>query len=186
MPITPTNILSLPTEYLRTLITNVSVWQEWLGVDGDADPVASAKLKTHIAGTPAPANGRRYSKSEIDALHPFAIIAMPPEGDGLNAYQAGGGNLMDFDRSGRLLLSFEDTIDPDHSPEEAYYTFLNRVGAVLDGMTTLSGDDDGSNQYLPLRSIELFEGPMQSDVAAEESAGRYYYATLMIGWGFEQ
>jgi len=141
------------------MIADCASFRTWVGA---ATP-AAALARIHLVATPA-----------TGATRPFAIVDQGSE-TGFEKFAESG-----WIASGSLFLLFEANVTEAYSDSEAdsFFEFWNKIGAICDEMTDLSG----TGTYLNVTSITLEEGPFRSDAKAGENAD-YYQVILNIGWG---
>ena len=153
--IDPTGLLSLPFTNLQTLLANVGAFQEFVGAASASAALASIHL---VAETPPE--------------RPFAMITYPPSAgwEGLG---------WRFQNSGRLELSFEDTVTPGLNSRDAEVTFLNDIGEIVSGMQALY-DVAG---FLVLSGLDIIDGPVRAGKAREAADTDYYRIVLGVSWG---
>ena len=105
MPITPSGVLSLKLDQLRTLVAACPSWRQWSKTD-DAD---HARAKIHLVDLP-PAEGRQgYTAEDLGALRPLVRI----DEFEMDDRPGGGGFILErtahgmFVPSGKLFLEFD-------------------------------------------------------------------------------
>lgn len=174
MAVTPTAPLSVAMDALRTLISESLTFRTWVN---KATPTL-AKADIHVVGLPDPAKSSGYGLQEIQALRPFALLGFPAAGGGLTAQRIGDGTQLTFNEFGRILMAFEDDIDPADSHEDAAFKFLNNVGGIINDMVALAGVNGG----FWAQAFEMV-GLWRSDPDDRSTAGDFYWASFDVPWG---
>ena len=182
MSVAATSILSLPLDHARTLLSHSSTWQSWVR----ASDATEAEASIHLGATPPPADGSQYSNEELRSLWPLAVISLPPDGGGFQAARDGDGTELVWPERGRIVMGIEDAIASHRlrAPGDALVEYLNELGGIMRDMLDLSGTDDGTNQFLWLRQINILDGPTREDLDAGGAVPGYHWTVLDLSWGF--
>jgi len=161
MAVTGVGILSQPLEKIAELIANVGAFQAWV----DADDASEAKESIFLCGLESGESARPFVAVH---LHEFKSVAI------------GGGGGSTFSDTGSAMLVFENTIDETNSEsiQDAFLSFLNDVGAVINGMKNLSN----VNAYLPIRSISKHSGPSCASDAEANVSENYIQIAFILEW----
>lgn len=183
MPIAPSGILSLPLGHLRALVAASSSFQTWTGTAS----AALAAARVHLCDLPKPSSNEEYTKAELAAYYPCAIV------DFFHSQRGFGGEAFVWDKevelgwvdSGVLSLDFVELVDEDDavSPADTLLAFTNDVGAVIEAMVALSGTSTDSTSYLTIHRLELFQGPYRTDQSQHANIGDQNRIQFKVHWG---
>jgi hypothetical protein len=175
MSVTPTGILSLPLDRMRTLLASCEAFQTWVGVDsedvGTATGIAEAKEHVYLLGL---AEGQTQGASARSARRPLVIVSWGEDADGEPDSEPCDYWL----HSGSLWVMFEHLADPDSeslSTEDAVLSFANDVGGILEDMYALAG----TAGYLTVTQWRKIAGPARMDPESV-SAGELDVCQLAI------
>lgn len=172
--------------------------QAWRDMIGEATTEAQALARIYFDTITPPADKDRYSRSELEALRPFAMIWTDPDFGGYRlGASGGGGTSWSFDHGGRLAIEIERDVDSDDldedtekvsDPADVLRKFKNELGLII-----ASGDADnpglvelaGQAGYLAARQIEL-DGLGFNEEEEQKAEGIVLIARLWITWGWGQ
>ncbi len=159
MPVTPSGIMSLPLAHLRTLVANCSSFQSWTG----AANAAAAEAFIHLVNLP-----------DDSLVRPYVLIDFNDKWKSQKVAE------FQFEKRGELYLLFEDDVAVANQASEAdaVFDFMNNVGAVLEEMMSLSGQ----NGYLNLVEIEINDQPERTTSEESEMNEDYYTASFDVVW----
>ena len=169
MSVTPSGMLSLPLENLRTLVAASAAFQAWVGATGEteAELIASAKEHIYLVGLDGDnvVNARPFAVVDHGESWTLTRLAEP------HTYRA----------TGSLLLCFEDNVDAAHagSIPDAQLAFTNMVGDVVEDMFEKAGTDT----YLAVSQITLVRGPSRSAETQQKTEGDFMQIVLQVDWG---
>lgn len=158
MAVTPAGMVSLPLHYLRLSIADSAAFRTWVG-----------------ASTQAEALARIYINRETTPTRPFAVVAWDRNWS-REAISGGGRNY--FEQRGDLMLMFEDDIADGLDEADAYFTFTNTVGAIIEDIEELAGQAG----YLNVVSIAVENGPARPTEDEKQETSDYYQALYRIGF----
>jgi hypothetical protein len=169
--------ISLAEEYLKTQLANVAAFQTFVS----AANAAAALLSIYNDALPAPAaaNGV-YTKAELVALHPYAVVETDPEGGYEMTFAAMGSGGHEYLDSGRIILRMVRIVPADTSIQDAERGWKNTVGQIMDGLFDLAG---GAG-YLAITGIALV-GLHRFHPDDEVDMGDAQGATIAVDWGSE-
>lgn len=163
MAVAPSGPMSLPFSGAKTLLSNSSNFQTWVGAGNATAALASIHL-IHLAGT------------SVAAARPYALI-MP--GDFFEYTAIAGGAGFTFSQSGTLSVMFEDDIVsadiPNH--DDAFFAFTNVIGEIVGDLASLSGISGA----LAVIQISVRMPPARNN-KNEFDPGGYYQTTLDLKW----
>lgn len=180
MPVTPEGPLSLSLVNLQILVAACPSFQTWTG-SADA---AEALTRVHLVDIPAPDAGRsEYTVEQLQAMRPLARVNLfeTPNGVGGQAWQSDRVAESAYSFSCRLVLDFLDNVGEDmvNDTPGAKLSFMNNVGAVIMDMLGLSG----TNGYLVIDRIEIFQSIARSDQTLAAAQGDFYRTQLLLQCG---
>jgi hypothetical protein len=179
--------IALAKSTLRTMLSNCHAFQNW---DGLSMSAALAADRIYYDALPPPLNNAaEYTRDELIALRPFALIYKTVE-RGITFRHASSGSRFGHLPSGRLVVELHRNvpIDEQHDPGAADRSFENMVGLLISssnanqpGLVELSA----YGTYLQLGTITDY-GPERCDPDAVPSLGDFQSYALFIDWGVEQ
>jgi hypothetical protein len=140
---------------METLLADVTAFRSWVG----AGTAEQAKARIYIA-----------AEDEGSYTRPFALIATQP---GELDRAIAGGATTEHIESGTVFVLFEDDASGTH--EEAFRSFGNHVGGIIDGLCALAG----RGTYLHVRAIEL-DDIQRSDLDQDDDVSQALFA---VEWG---
>lgn len=145
MPVTPTGSISLPLDNLKTLISEMTTWQTWVGVAAgtEVEQIAEAAESIYLISLETPTVSNR----------PF-IVLMPSENWNRQkishyTYNLGGTIRMLVEANANEELTTDSDIVLD---------FCNETGALIDQMLS----NIGESGYLNIENIQVIVGPERS------------------------
>jgi hypothetical protein len=173
-------------DLLSTTLATCTEFQTLCGVT----TVAAAQAKIHFDALPPPDNDAdSYTKVELQALRPFAIINTEPQA-GFRWFVSGKGTTWTFQQHGMVTVEIETNIDSGDlcDPAEYMRKFKNTIGQIVrsedtnnPGLVELAG----VTNYLPINEV-IFYGPFRGAEEERQAQGDYLAAVLDINWGFKQ
>ena len=170
---TPSGILSLPMKYLRDSLADCAAFRSFAGAAGQAEALA----RIHYFELTPPANGEVYTKNEITALRPYAIVATQDR-NGFAAELDAVSNHFEFADSGRLWLYVARTVAGDQPDLD----FCNHLGAIVEGLCGLAGQA----AYLAFSEISLEAGPFRGHHDLDPTEGEEQIAVFSVDYGAEE
>lgn len=185
-----TGALAVPKDLLRNSLATCTAFRTW---DGLSLSVEQAKNRIYFDALPPPA-GPTYTKAELVALRPFALIYMSTS-DGVRFAQQSVGSLGgSYAASGTLIVRLERNFPSNVSAEAdpgaaADRQFENMLGPLMrsddwnsPGLLELAGQAG----YLVIRELSLMAGPMRCDPKDAVGQGDCQAAFLEVKWGEPQ
>lgn len=167
MPVTPEGLLSLPLHYLRLSLANSARLRTWFSVADEA----AALAKIYINSTPPPAGNRdTHRGADIEALRPYCIVWLP---DSDNERDAVGPHA--FRAASRVGILFEANVASGLNHSDAWLTFFNNVGVVLEEI----GDLSGTAGYLAMTDWNLISWARSTPDIVRD-IGDAFQAEIMI------
>ena len=158
---------SLPLANFRTLLSNVSAFQEFVS-KGNASQAAALIYWEDV------------EKPDAGWDSAFAMISE-------EEFDRGGFEQANLS-TGVIACLLQRNVPSDYqdSPEEAMADFRNKIGAIIDGIILLQGTDrvGESTTYMVIQESIGYVGP-PGRVPTEDrnTLGDYCQATLSIPWG---
>ncbi len=168
-----TGSISKALANLANSIAGSSTFQGWVG----AVTQAAALLSVHFETLTAPAaDDGLYTKAELEALRPYALITTA----GHTSEVVAGGGGSSYMRSGAMLVRFEQDIDPDDTEAdgEVGRKLLNTVGDIVADMETLSG----TAGYLAFDGLDMAEGYQRTAQNELSHIGDAVLVELSVRW----
>lgn len=179
MAIIPTGPLSVPLQLLRELVAASPSWRVWVG----AADAASALERVHLVGPPPPELGGEYDVEELRDLRPMAVVDLwtPPDQFGGEPWLAERNATFAYLHGGKLTLDFVADVPAELAADfaQAKLWYLNKIGAVLAEMRDLAGTGD----YLSLRRLSLYAGPVRTDTEKVATQGDFWRSQFLWEWG---
>lgn len=166
MAVIPTGVLSEPLALAQTLVASTPAFQAWVGAENTAGALASVPL----VGVDGP---------EVAPSRPFCMIAQSGEHE-----MTGVDSGPNFDAAGGLLLCFEaDTAEEYRdSYSDSELSFTNAIGAILQGMWSLSRGPGG---HLWMNRLTLMDGPSRSGPVERKKGEDYQQVWYRLSYGVE-
>lgn len=165
MPVTPSGTLSRALERLRATLADSAAFRAMIG---PAAGQAEALARIHYDGLPPPA-GLSYSREELAAYRPFALVYLNPNA-GFRAEQDGvSGTKFDWAERGKAIITLEKEASETYAnapTADAEQQFRNEIGGIIDNLYSLSG----TAPYLNITAISVLLGPYavgEDDAKAE-------------------
>jgi molybdopterin converting factor small subunit len=149
-------------------------FQTWVGA-ADAE---EALPRIHLTALPAPADGKAYSRAELEALRPLAVIWT---GGWNGQREASGAAGHEFAFGGEIRMRFAANVDPEIATDnsEIDLELENAVGAILGELSGLSGTAAG----LSIRTISLAQPTIRANDQAKIAEGDVVEYEVVIHWG---
>jgi len=164
---TPSGIISLPMKVLRDSLGDSAAFRTFAG----AADQAAALARIHYFELTPPANGEVYTKVEIAALRPYAIVATQDR-NGFSAELDGVSDHFEFADAGRLWLYLARSVAGD-SPD---LDFCNHLGAIVEDLCELAGQAG----YLAFNEIALEAGPFRGHHDLDPTEGEEQIAVFSV------
>lgn len=158
MAVSPSGILSLPLDYLRTTIANSSTFRTWTS----SASVAAAKARVYLVESAAP-------------TYPFALVGWK---DGMQLDSEEGGARNFFRQDGSLELLFRSQVS-DAFDSDDVYSHLNNVGAILQEMAALAGQAG----YLDIRRMTAEASLQEASRIEQKTATHFLQSVYVIEFG---
>ena len=177
-----TGVISKPLDDLRTLLSNCTGMQTWMGVASSA--LALAKI--HIAGLP-PTDNDSYTKEELDDFRPFVIVSTESEaGNSFRFTASGGAGGRHFNRSGQCRVYLEQAVAIEYrdDPSELDRLFQNAMGEIIEDTGAGSGllDLTATGTYFGVNSL-VSHGPFRATEDEIVADGDHIWSLWEITWG---
>lgn len=157
----PSGHWSLALTNLQELLANVTAFQTWVG---EITPEAA---KDHI-----------YLIASESAVRPFALIS---QGDAFGFRAIGGGVTEHYYAHGSLKLRFSGAVSTPYinDAKNAELEYTNAIGAILQGMVEMSGED----AYMLFYNLDKIYGPQRNARDERNSSGEYFDSEFNVPWG---
>ena len=176
MPTSPTGILSLAQDYLRTMLADCEQVQRFL----NSGSAANALLRIHQDVLTAPADGNAYGLAEIQALRPFIIVSTAAESGFTREMLARGAGSSHYSDSGNLELHMEQGVPDDLAgqADEAESYFYNQIGLIVEDLRerALQGG------FLAIKEIAIEEGPSRTHPDQVNDVGDAFWCRIRVGY----
>ena len=173
--VAPAGPISLAEDYLEATLAGCAAFRTLVAA---ANP-AAAKTSIHNDALPAPAAGEGYTKTELQALHPFGLIKTDPEGgyaQGFSSANSDGSH--NYRDGGKLILRIYRQVTAGSEIADDERTWKNTVGQILDQLWALAGQAG----YLAITAIAI-EGWHRFHPDNEPAMGDVQGVTIGIHWG---
>ena len=157
MAVSPTGMLSLPIDYLRDTIANSSTFQTWTGTAN----ATAAKARTHVG------------RAAGSATHPLACVGYS------SGFRRFSNELDVWQQDNVLQLLFRDDFSRSLNESDAYDTFANQVGAVMEDMEALFNDAG----YLDVFEWAIITGPNRTTDNDEQTMGYFFEVIIECRYG---
>ena len=174
-------------ELLRTSLANCTAFRTWDGNDWTVD---QAKARIYLDSLPPPArDSQDYTLAELEAYHPFAIVA-EPDFDQQVRWMASASNFDAFVCSGVLLVMFfrtvpDDVLDDLPSAQREMDNFIGQLVRSNDrnspGLLELSGQAGYLRIYEIASTYSSFTHPDERPAIGDEQRHG-----LVVRWGLTQ
>jgi hypothetical protein len=170
--------ISLAQGFGRATLAASATFQTWVG----AADATEALDSIYDDGLPVPANKSSYTKAELQALRPFAMI-WTDEADGFSMERtavSGPSSLMDWQSSGRLELHLEMDVPAELADDPAGLdlSFRNTIGQIFDEVAVLAG----AGGMLAITSMAVSFGPYRTDTDKVPQQGDAIAIDLIWEW----
>jgi len=181
-----TGALAVPKDLLRTSLATCTAFRQW---DGLSLTVEQAKDRIYFDALPPP-SGNVYTKAELVALRPFAIVYTSAS-DGLQFVQESSAALGgSFVAAGALIVRLERNFpdvsaeaDPAAAADRQFENFLGPLMRSEDANSPGLLELAGQAGYLVIRQLSLMAGPMRCDPKDVTGLGDHQVAFLEVQWG---
>jgi hypothetical protein len=162
----PSGAISLPLSHFRTLLSNSSNFQSWVG----AADATEALNSIYLVAIDEPIASKR----------PFALVRQTQPGS-VRHEAIAGGSVQQFLDSGALEVLFEAAVASGNAAShvDAEMAFTNDIGAFFSDMEALAG----SGAYLTMTAWNIAAGPARAHPDESESEGDYYQMLIRVEWG---
>lgn len=175
--VTPAGPISLAEDYLETTLANCAAFQSLVS----AANAAAALLSIYNDALPAPADGEGYTKAELVALHPYALIETDADGGyamGFASVNADGSH--NYRDAGKLCLRIVRQVTAGGEIVDDERTWKNTIGQILTQLWALAGQAG----YLAITGIAV-EGWHRFHPNDEPAMGDAQGVTIAVEWGAE-
>ncbi|QDV22922.1 hypothetical protein [Aureliella helgolandensis] len=168
----------------RRMLRDCHQWQRLVSADTPWDEV-TAEAHIHFDGLPPPDPGPDHSRSELEALRPFALVWADQAG-GLRLRSESAGNCCPI-HSGAIVVQIELPVlaglanDPTLLAEDIMRK-LGRIVRTGDAAEPGLFELSGLAGYLPLTEIQ-FTGYVRTDTKSAVEIGDAVVAEMRIAWG---
>lgn len=168
---TPEGPIALAETYLANMLADSARFRT---LTGTADR-ATALKRIHFGHLPTPNSGGEYTRGEMEALRPFALVFTDDEdgyGGSLNAVS----DHYDYTDRGAIMAFIEMDVPENiqNNPAEVRRRFNNDVGTIFSEMDQMAGQAD----YLAVLDRSMVMGPARSHEDDEVTRGDYVAALL--------
>lgn len=157
---TPTSSMGLPAKYLRDTLSQ------------------SAAFRTFVSAANATAAlSSIYYGLKTGFSPPFAVVEWGPQTWDMRA----GGSRNYFDHEGMLRLRIVGTVSSsaDSAASDAFVTFVNTVGEIVDDLQELAG----TGSYLDIRRLDTSEPARPPVERANGPDGDYVEVVVTVEFG---
>ena len=170
-------------EALRYLLAVCPTFREWTSTESRA----AALARVHHFHLPWPSDGDSYTRVELQALRPYAMVWTPPGG-----FRMEKEDVSSFVDSGTLALRLVQTApdnDENEPDDETNLTFLKTVGKIMREMCERQGTEDAEaftdeqpQTHIAFTAIELKGGPCWPEEIDETTEGPWVCFDIEIEW----
>jgi len=167
---------SLAQESLRVTLADATAFRALLS---PAMTQAQALARIYLEGLPPPGSGHVHTKTELEALRPYAIIWTDPS----NGLRMELDAIDSFASHGRLMVRIEQNAPSGLGSEptsDANLQFRNSIGQIMDDVAALVAPRQAG--YLAVTAIDLEEGIYWNHPKVEPAFGVYQGAVLAVEW----
>lgn len=188
MTTSPSGPFAHAKDQLKTLLAACAAFQAWV----DADDATEAATHIYFDELPPPAQGSRYTKAELVAYRPLAIISYPDEGGHRRRRIAEGYGCPSMS-GGTCVIHFEmnapedeETEQPTRDTAEAIRLMENAIGDVEDDMWELTNTNQPSpstDTYLDLAATDVLMSARRIDPKFVNDDGDHLGLVLRVDWG---
>ncbi len=168
--------IALAEENLRLHLANCPRFRSW----ANAGTVQQAINRIHIDALPSPADDKaNYSKEEMLALRPFALLATIPK-EGYSRVRVATETYIEI---GELGIALEQNVPDDLAQAHANVEriFKNHLGVIINELLGLAYQGG----FLAIDAITL-HGPFRADPEVVQGEGDFQFAALQIKYGVGQ
>jgi hypothetical protein len=169
----PAGSVSLAQDRLRDTLAASTAFQTWVG----AANATAAAARVYLDDLPEPAGQEDYTRAELEAYRPMAIIETDEEGF---TYEHGAtGDSFEFDVSGKLRLCLEQSVSEALANDNAelLLQFRNSYGQILDDLCDLAGTPG----YLGIVRMRTY-GPFRMHPDRIPRQGDAVWVWVVIEW----
>ena len=168
MAVEPTGPESKALMHVRTMVSYCQAWQDWCGVDNQADALARIF----------------YGSTKGQSMtHPIAFVNFVPGGMEGQATAQGGNTSFGGGLSGSISLIFEALPGEGLTDEdEITLDFMNKMGEIILDMMGLSGTYSDGVSFLNMVGWSRESGPKLVNYQGNESSVDYLQAEYKINW----
>lgn len=160
------NCISKTEDQFIAWLSNVPAFQTWQGNNWSADQAKARIYFDEIAQS----IGSVFDVSQLRELRPFVFCTL----EQFEAAPISGPR--GFSSAGEILIRFEAEIDLDEpNPGQAYRTFKNQLGGILDGLKSTAV----TYWNAPTIKIHEWETPTPEQVAG---MGEYMTCWMSVIW----
>lgn len=157
MAVSPSGMLSLPVDYLRSTVAASSTFQTWTGTAN----AAAAKARVHLG------------RAAANATHPLACVGFS------NGFRRFSDDLDVWQQDNVLELMFRNDFSSSLNEADAYYTFANQIGAIMADMEAIFNDAG----YLDVFDWNIVDGPARTDDNDEQVMGYFFEVIIECRYG---
>jgi hypothetical protein len=170
---TPTGSYATARANLAAMLAASSTFQEWVG----ADDATEAAAHIHLSAAPGPENGECYSKIELDALLPMAVVWTKAF---LTRPDSAVGSLAAYARGSDLVVELVGQVDPatETVPAECGRLFDNVVGGIVGDLEA----SNGTPGFLAWRQIAIAEEPERGPIQEIPTRGDLWRLQMVVSW----
>lgn len=189
MDFTPTGSLSIATASIGWCIARCPIWHTWTGATGTTDEKFTTSLvKVHLSEPPPPQD-TTYSRSELEALRPYAVVTnlppalAPPARELYLRTRNANEQFLEWHTNYVLLVSDIPEELQGAGPAGRHY-MLNRISVLMDELLEQSGTGSTENYPLPfIQKLALMDGPTHPDSTKVNEQGFFSSAILRVESG---
>jgi len=171
--------ISLCEQNLRVTLADCAAFRTFAGAANQAQALA----RIHRIGLSKPADGASYTKSELTAYHPLAIVYLSPT-RGLarsrTADQVWADGGLAYVRLRRMAAS----VVKNQATTEELRTFDNEIGDIIEDLCELCGQASAT-PYFDFHRIGLEYGPVDGESEDLPGMGIWLEAELFLEFGSE-
>lgn len=166
--------ISLAREYLRATLADVTAFRTWVG----ADTQALALARIHTTDLPPPETRNTYSREELEALRPYAIVHT----SGYRTDFTAIGSHHEYIDSGTLILRLQENVPVEiaGNDPEISERWENTLGQIIDGLWGLAGSAAG---YSRITAIRMPESYIRAHKTLHATQGDFVVVDLEVDWG---
>lgn len=162
MVVTPAKTPSLQISNARTLLSNSTTFQTWVGAASAAAALSRIHMVTGGDGAPT---------------RPYAVVSWAADAYSATAVSGGYGHT--YEESGAVEVLFENSVGSGNSADsDAAFEHMNAVGGIVADLAAIAG----SGSYLNVKRFSLSAGPARSRDSQGEGTD-YVQSVWRLEWG---